>query len=963
MAEMPRVLIEDWLPVEELGVESRRERAAASALPPLYFLHVWWARRPLVASRAAILASLLPSWSVELARSTGTEETASEANYRSWFLRLCGILGDPVAASKALAAANDRGDRVEGGYGYPQAYKNNLDPGTLDSLQDVLQNLWGRRPTILDPTAGGGSIPYEALRLGLDAIANDLNGVAAAILDASLAVPARWGPDLLGDLKTWGGKLVRRTSDRLSQFFPLETSGEQVLAYIFARTVTCPRTGRPVPLAPSWSLAKGESAVAVRLVVPAPGSGSSRLRYEIAKGREINFDPDLGTVAGGDAISPWDGMAISGDYIRAEAKAGRMGSDLYAVAVRSASGRTFRAPTSTDLEGLGLAERVALSEGQHWVEAGLVPADEFPLGNDMRPVEYGMATWSAMFSPRQLLAEAAFVDEYRKLGTELRQLVPTDRADAILTLLGLMQGKALNYNSYLASWHAARGVVRSVFDRHDFAFKWTYAEFDAARSLFPWCLDQLIDAYTGVATLLHPVSRGPTLLQSPARWPVPGRATVMATNAADLRGVADRTVDAVVVDPPYYDNVMYAELSDYFYVWEKLTLGRILPKFFVDALTDKRNEAVANPARFAEAGGRRKELASSDYEAKMAAIFGECRRVLRDDGVLTVMFTHKRAEAWDTLGGGLMEAGFRVETSWPVNTESEQSLHQANKNAAASTIFLVCRKREPSSERPPFFEDIEGDVRDAVRQAIERFASAGLSGVDLMLSTYGPALSVISSHWPVYSSEADPATGRSRLLRPEEALDAAREEVVRLQRRRLVGTDVQFDALTDFELIAWETFKAAEFPFDEARRLALATGGLDVDALAKAKILEKKAGTVVLLPPEKRVRRAGDDQLPGVRPDETYFPVVIDAVHTVMYVAATDGLPAARALIDRAGLGSDPRFLSCLQGLVNAIPRTRTKTGWARKEAETLDHLCAAYFPAINIPAAPETIERPELWS
>ena len=164
-------------------------------------------------------------------------------------------------------------------------------------------------------------------------------------------------------------------------------------------------------------------------------------------------------------------------------------------------------------------------------------------------------------------------------------------------------------------------------------------------------------------------------------------------------------------------------------------------------------------------------------------------------------------------------------------------------------------------------------------------------------------------------------------------------------------------AVTDFVLIAWETFKAAEFPFDEARRLALATGGLDVDELAQARIVEKKSGSVVLLPPEKRVRRGDDERLPGVRPDSTTFTSVIDAVHTVMYVASVDGLPAARALIDRAGLATDPRFMACVQGLVNAIPRARMKAGWVRKEAEILDRICAAYFPAIQIPPDPEMAE------
>jgi adenine-specific DNA methylase len=410
---------------------------------------------------------------------------------------------------------------------------------------------------------------------------------------------------------------------------------------------------------------------------------------------------------------------------------------------------------------------------------------------------------------------------------------------------------------------------------------------------------------------------------------------------------------------------MYAELSDFFYVWEKRSLGLIHPALFLSELTDKQNEAVANEARFADMGKRRRELANADYEAKMAAIFAEAERILREDGVMTVMFTHKRAEAWDTLGMALMQSGFTIETSWPVNTESETSLHQAKKNAAASTIMLVCRKRarDDVTDAHPYFEDIEGDVRGAARDALTRFQAAGSAGVDLLLATYGPALSVISSAWPVYSSQADPETGRSRLLRPEEALNAAREEVVRLQRQRLVGGPVALDPLSDFAMIAWDTFRAAEFPFDEARRLVLAVGGLDVDELAHAKLVAKKSGTVELLTPDKRLRRGEDSALPGVRPAAVSFGCAIDALHTVMYVAEEDGLPAAKALLDRAGLQNDAAFRACLQGLVNAIPRTMLKGEWVRPEAGTLDRICSLYFPDIDIPpdlTVPITVDQGE---
>lgn len=869
---------------------------------------------------------------------------------------MCGVLGDPVAAKARATRNKSLGIRsTDNPYDYKPAFKNRLSTEDLNSIQSLLLKTWGERPVVLDPTAGGGSIPYSAVRLGLDVRANDLNAVAAAILDATLRVPAECGSSIIDDIRRFGRLLVDRVTDRLEPYFPQQSS-EKVTNYILARTVACPRTGKSVPLSPNWWLSKGEKAVAVRIVTERDGRQLPQVAYEIVVGADIDFDADKGTVAGGDGVSPWDGLAIDGDYIRAEARAGRMGSELYAVATRTSRGRGFRPPGELDHRGM----EAARSELEHllpgWANEDVLPSERVPTGlKTTEPLNYGMARWREMFSPRQLLVHGVFVEEFRRSISEVRDSLDGERADAVLSILALMQAKAINFNAILSSWDTSRDKMRSVFDSHNLAFKWTFAEFEGARELYPWCLEQAIDAYTEIADLMRPADSGPLTTATP--WSVPGLVSVTCRSGADLPAISDRSVTLVCIDPPYYDNVMYAELADFFYVWEKRTIGLIHPELFKSELTDKKSEAVANPARFTDAGKRKKELANADYEAKMAAIFAECSRVLRDDGVLTVMFTHKRAEAWDTLGMGLLQAGFRIEASWPVNTESEQSLHQANKNSAASTIMLVCRKRDQTVADAPYFEDLESEVRAAARDALERFSLAGLSGVDLLLSTYGPALSVISSRWPVYSSDADPITGKSRLLRPEEALDAARAEVVRLQRRRLVGTEAQLDPLTDFVLIAWETFKAAEFPFDEARRLALATGGLDVDELARARIVEKKSGSVVLLAPDKRVRQGDDDRLSGVRPDATTFASVIDAVHTVMFVAAVDGLPAARALIDRAGLANDARFLACMQGLVNAIPRTRTKAGWVRKEAEVLDRLCAAYFPAIQIPPDPETAE------
>jgi len=591
-----------------------------------------------------------------------------------------------------------------------------------------------------------------------------------------------------------------------------------------------------------------------------------------------------------------------------------------------------------------------------WESAGILPTEEIPdeSNYDRGHRMYGMTHWLDMFTTRQALVHATFCEEFLKLASEVRQDLG-ELAEPVLIELALMQGKAINWNARSSSWNIQKQGMRSVFDKHNFAFKWTFAEFEGAGALYGWCLSQLLDAYGGIAKLMDGTGTAVFGDREPIERPV----TVTQGSAGDLASVPDGSFAHVCMDPPYYDNVMYAELSDFFYVWEKRTLGKLLPDFFTTDLTDKENEAVANPARFAAMGRRKSELATLDYEAKMTAIFAECRRTLRDDGVLSVMFTHKRAEAWDTLGMGLLQGGFTIETSWPINTEPENSLHQANMNSAASTIMLVCRKRPARTDGfTTFLDDIEGEIRAAAREAVTRFQADGIEGVDLLLSTYGPTLSVISQHWPVYSSTPD-ADGREQLLRPEQALDLAREEVVRLRRTRLIGKAAQIDDLTDFVLMAWDIFGAREFPFDTARLLALAVGGLEVDDLVRAKVLSKKTGTVSLLAPADRVRHGADSHLPGVRPEESKFDHMVDAVDTVLYVAEHDGSAAAKRLLDQHGLINDESFLATVQGLVNAIPRSKVKGDWVVPEAGLLDMLVTAYLPSVTLPpdepvAAPE---------
>lgn len=333
----PRVLIEDWLPVAELGIESRRERGAASALPPLSFLHIWWARRPLVASAAVALAGVLPVWSEDLAKAfPEAVELQDEAAYRRWLLHLVGIWGDPVRGRRIIDAANAAGVKLKGnGYGYRQAFRNAIPRSDVELLHAVLRHTWGALPTIADPTAGGGSIPWAASRLGLPVVANDLNGVAASVLKAGVEIPSTRGLDLLPELKKWGGELIRRVEGRLKVYFPLQ-GGESVTAYIWANAVPCPRTGRTVPLlTDKWLRKVSHKEAAVRMVTELAGVELREPRFEVDLGKNVDrADAAVGTIARGKAVSPYDNLVIDGEYIKEAAQNGLMTQVLYAVAVK-----------------------------------------------------------------------------------------------------------------------------------------------------------------------------------------------------------------------------------------------------------------------------------------------------------------------------------------------------------------------------------------------------------------------------------------------------------------------------------------------------------------------------------------------------------------------------------------------------------------------------------------------------
>lgn len=922
-------LIEAGFPCHQVGAETQRERGASSALPPLYFLHVWWARRPLTPSRAAILASLLPAdtdpqWFL---RQLGIEKPVVEVNGAQWVLtgpvlervelaedgskvlpvteRVLNLLSieearraenratieqlvtadaslrndpilvrwqqksqpiphpwpevgetlqvriaaaDPAWFKNLMALAVPHQIRVPNMYGYDRAYLNSPEPTAVPKV-------------VLDPTSGGGSIPFEALRLGHKVIANELNPVASVILHATLEYPALFGKQLADAIQEYGNKLLEQLDNKLDALFPREHSlpdnelavlsqhlqkapewvesfnKEHTTSYLYCRQVKCPHCGSEAPLLNTCWLSKEDGkGWGVRITTDGRNRGGTVQfsTYRVQKGRGPNGeDPNFASVNRGVGTCIHCRQAIEADEIkrqaRGESEFGKWQDCLYCVAAvrfqpkldrlgqpqRYSSGarrgeiktekvRFFRPANAVDLLALQSAEQRLQENWDRWDAAGLIPTENFPQGNDMRPVLYGMPRWCDMFTPRQLLGHLTLIEELNRLKSSILAELGQERGRAVVTYLQLAIDKGLDYNSRQTRWEYTRGVIKGTFGRHDFSLKWTFGEmiFTGPYSGAAWGLSQIIDAYQGIAALIYRQGTVPSV-------------TIYNGTAAHLEGVNDASVDLVCMDPPYYNNVQYAELSDYFYVWQRRTLADLYPDFFRRRLTNKKDEAVANPERDGSAA-----KAKVAYEQLMGEIFSECRRVVKDDGLLTMMFTHKSQEAWETLTHALIEHGWNITAAMPVESETSEGIHTRDTASAISSIFITCRKRLSQPTEPASWTGFGGTgvaqrIRQAVAKGLAEFGSLNLNPVDEMVASYGRALRVLSEQWPVMDGDA--------VVGPVMAMNEASRVVAAHQIARITGGRLQVDDLAPEAAMALTLFGIyglGEFPYDEALNLS-----------------------------------------------------------------------------------------------------------------------------------------------
>ncbi len=603
-----------------------------------------------------------------------------------------------------------------------------------------------------------------------------------------------------------------------------------------------------------------------------------------------SFDPSKGTVSRGHAVCLVCNTSVRDSYVKAEAQAERMGHRLVAVVTTRGRGhgRNYRLATEEDLAAFRKAEQALqnlLQTPSPWA-FGLswVPEEPSPgtigQGPSQRP-SYGMTTWGKFFNPRQLLALCTFGkwvrEAYRQI---LRQSDDPDFAKAVATYLAFGVDFVANRGqSVLCGWDASKETGRSVFAGHHLHMVWDYMEtMPIGEVLGSWC-----EALGYIIRYLSRESRIPqaglAYLGSAASLPFP-----------------DKHFDAVIIDPPYADNVPYADLSDFFYVWLRRTVGDLYPEAFGTELVPKEEEAVVNPARFG--GGKKGEaVARSHYQRLMQKSFAEIYRVLQPEGMAVVMFTHRSTEAWERLMLSLLEAGLYPTASWPVHTEMEASTHQRGKGAIQSTILMACRRR-PENAGVGWYAQVRDDLERVIRERLEAFWRAGIRGADFFVSAIGPAVGVFGKYRKVMHPDG-------REVTVSDLLDEARSLVTRFALEQLRLSTL--DAPTRFYVLYRWAYGGAELSFDEANKLAKSVGA-ELDALAGEHHLAERRQDKVQTPAFarrfqnldfcKRLQQALDDgQLPQL-PE-------IDQVHLLLYLWRKGERENISAVLGRAGVMSE----------------------------------------------------------
>ncbi|MBN1458567.1 MAG: DUF1156 domain-containing protein, partial [Armatimonadetes bacterium] len=880
-----RRLIEDYLPIVKIGEAASGEPRTKGHISTL---HVWRARRPLVACRAAVYGALVPA--SQFAPEKGPDEkkqSLGRANAAKFVERLCTYPGTPHIIEEArqhILAAH--------------AERLSEETGQVVTVDEIVAGK-APRPRVLDMFAGGGAIPLEAARLGCETHALDLNPVAHLIELCTVTFPQRFGAELADDVEKWGKIVLERTHDAVAdvlshvarpgrkrtaqtraRFAAGDTSEDgsdelSVVAYYWTRTAPCPnpQCRGTVPLYRQTWLRKKESGyVALEAI---PDMKRRVVRFKVVESDTedgFDFDPSEGS-EGSSTDCPFCAAPLSGPYVRRYGDEKGFGQQLMCVICLNpeGSGKLYLADESL---ADGEEELQAISEKRAADierELGSSSLDEEipPTGNaglaTGNTYLYGIRTFRQAFAPRQRLILLTMAREVRRAHRGLlSEGMEEDRAKAVATYLGLWVSRLTDRCNGLARWDNSGEKVQSLASMKAFSMLWDFPEvniFGGASGDAWGNLEYVTAALRQEASFRNPVA--------------------VARGSATELPYEDDYFDAVITDPPYYDNECYSGLADFFYVWQRLAIGHLYPEHFATSLTPKKKECVAAAYRH---GG--KDAAWTFYEDGMFRALQEARRVTKANGIMVVIYAHKTTLGWATLVDALRRAGYLVTEAWPLDTETKARVAHRGDAALASSIFLVARPRGDAGIGD-HAGDVQPELESIVRERVETLWAMGISGADLVIACVGAGLRAFTRFSRVEYANGEEVPAERFLTEVETVV---LEAIMARLSKEVGGNGGRYslgglDPATRFYVLWRYTYGTANLDAGEAIIFANGTH-VELDGLGSLTygghaVLEKKKGKYGLL---DYAERGSDDKLglPDARTGET--APVVDALHRLLWL-------------------------------------------------------------------------------
>lgn len=918
---MKRKFIEYDLPLAEISEESAREKNIRHGHPST--LHIWWARRPLAASRATAFAALIDD--------PGPENPEKRKEIYELIKQIIPW----------------------------EAVKDGNSPAIKRAREMIREQYGNDPPKVLDPFAGGGSIPLETLRLGCQTYASDYNPVAVFIEKATLEWPQKFGIevelprhmvgeqcDLVADgdriseeqlkldegedtvkvnllaylVEKWANIVLEEARAEIGQFYPKEDSEGLVgtreiteeegwipVGYLWARKIPCqnPACGVEIPLIGRfWLARKPNKKIAYRPIVT---KTKRKIEYRILEnGRAIEnsgFDPGVGTVSRADARCPVCEQITKARVVRRLARDGKMGERLVAVVLRHPNqvGKKYRLAVPDDEGVFAQASAYLEKELASWSHMiSPLPLEELPLmsGTFNAPI-YGLDQWHKVFNSRQKLCLITLLEHIREqagnIDVECQNIMANSQVDkneqrlksdelaqAVLSYLAIIFDRFLRYSTNLCIWDSTTESAMQIFNQGQaIPMRWEYFEqapFADGGAALQTAIDRIIRCIENLS------------------FGVDSNSACRQGNAAELERFANEEFHAVLTDPPYYNSVPYADLSDFFYVWLKRSVGDSFSDLFATPLAPK-------DAEICEMSGwdsrRYAHKDKSFFEANLTDAFREIQRVIKPQSVAVIVYAHKTTEGWEAMLKGLVKAGLVVTASWPFHTEMRTRLRAAASAALASSIYMVCRKME--RERVGFWNDIQPQVKARVEEKLAQFWAAGIAGGDFFISAIGPGMEAFSRYERVetYAGEEVSVLDLLHYIR-----SVATDFLVH---RLLKDASTEaLDKAAQFYLTYRWTYLDNRVPFDDARKIASAEGVSLEEYWDEDGFVKKTTKYISVMGPTDRNRIKSIDNM-------------VDAMHRACQLWEQGERAELTKLLSETGYGASNAFWQFCQALSECL--------------------------------------------